>query len=144
MKHTFTFDGQELTFSAPDNAAESAKRIITDLLSKAGFINIEFDDIKDILDGARDVAIGEGTASGENRCADAARKAIEHIMDADRLIVSVQSSPDVTLAELADAAEMVGESVDPTAQLIWAHVIDESLGDSVKVSVIAASFDMEI
>ena len=143
MKHTLTFDGQDITFDVQDGRAEAVEGIITSLLSGEGFISLEFDDVKDILDGARDVTCGEGTASGENRCADAARKAIEHITGADRLIVSVQSSPEVTLAELADAAEMVGESVDPTAQLIWAHVIDESLGDSVKVSVIAGTFDTE-
>ena len=143
MRHVLTFDGQEIAFDAQEKDAEIIKRIITDLMTCTGFVNLDLDDVKEIVDGAENVVAGEGTASGENRCADAAREAVKNIYGVNRLLVEVKSGPEVTLMELADAAEMVHETVDPTATLIWGHVIDEAVGDAVSVSVIAGSFAVD-
>ena len=140
MKQVLTFDGQEIAFNAQEKDAELIKRIINDMITGEGFVNIELDDVKAILDGADNVYAGEGIASGEDRCADAAREAVKNIFNANRILVEVKCSPEVTLSELADAAEMVHEALDPTAELVWGHVIDETMGDDVKVSVIAAVF----
>ena len=143
MKHTLTIEGTDITFEASERDAEALMRIINDLLSDNGVVSIDAQDVKEILDVAERITVGEGTASGEGRCAAAARKAVENVMSANRLLVEVKSGPEITLMELADAAEMVHETVDPVAPIIWGHVIDESIGDSVNVSVAAVSFAVE-
>ena len=138
MKHTLNVDGQEIAFNAQDKDAELIKRIITDLLTHDGFVNLDVDDVKAIVDGAENVVTGEGTASGENRCSDAAHEAVKNIKDAKKLLVAVTTGPEITLAEMVGAATAVMEVPDPDAVLVWGHVIDEAMGDAVKVSVVAA------
>ena len=138
MKYTLNFDGQEIAFNAQEKDAETIKKIITDLLTSAGFVNIDPEDVKAIVGGAENVAAGEGTASGENRCSDAAREAAKNLKGAKKLLVSVASGPDIALAEMAGAAAAVQEVADEDAELIWGHVIDEAMGDAVRVSVVAA------
>ena len=138
MKYTLNFDGQDITFNAQEKDAQAITRIITDLLTLEGFVNLDVEDVKAIVDGAENVGAGEGTASGENRCSDAATQAVKDIKGAKKLLVSVMSGVDVTLTELTDAAMAVQEAADPDAELIWGHVIDEAMGDAVKVSVVAA------
>ena len=137
MRHTLNIYGQEIAFNAQEKDAELIKRIITDMMTGEGFFSLNLYDVKYVLDGAENVAAGEGTALGEDRCALAARKAVENIFSANRVIVEVKSGPEVALSELADAADMVQEAVDSTTAFLG-HVIDESIGDAVKVSVIAA------
>ena len=122
----------------PVQDAETIKKIITGLIEGTGFVNIEPDDVKAIVDGAENVAAGEGTASGENRCADAANEAVKNIKGAKKLLVCITSGPDIALAEMTSAAMAVMEVSDPDAELVWGHVIDEAMGDAVKVSVAAA------
>ena len=138
MKYTVNFDGQEIAFNAQDKDAEAIKRIITDLITGEGFVNIEADDVKEIVDGAENLVAGEGTASGENRCSDAAHEAVKNIKGAKKLLVAVTTGPDIALAEMMGAAMAVQEASDPDAELVWGHVIDEAMGDAVKVSVVAA------
>ena len=138
MKHTLTFDGQEIAFNAQEKDAEAIKKIITGLLEGMGFVSLEADDVKAIVDGAENVIAGEGTASGENRCADAAHEAVKDIKGAKKLLVCITSGPDIALAEMTSAATAVMEASDPDAELVWGHVIDEAMGDAVKVSVVVA------
>lgn len=138
MKHTLTFDGQDITFDVQDGSAEAVTRIATDLLKKEGFVNLDFGDVKAILDGAENVTASEGTASGTDRCKLAAQEAAKGIKGAKRLMIEVKTSPEITLFEMSDAANVLMETCDEDAQVIWGHVIDEALGDSVKVSVAAA------
>ena len=138
MKHTLTFDGQDITFDVQDGSAEAVTRIATGLLKKEGFVNLDFCDVKAILDGAKNVTVSEGTASGTDRCKLAAQEAAKGIKGAKRLMIAVKTSPDITLAEMADAAEVIAAASDPDAVLIWGHTIDEALGDKVQVSVAAA------
>ena len=107
-------------------------------MTSTGFVNLDPEDVKAIVDGAENVAVGEGTASGENRCSDAAREAVRNLKGAKRLLVSVASGPEIGLAEMAGAAGAVQEAVDEDSELIWGHVIDEAMGDAVRVSVVAA------
>lgn len=138
MKYTLNFDGQEIAFNAQEKDAELIKKIITDLLTSTGFVNLDPEDVKAIVGGAENVAAGEGTASGENRCSDAARESAKNLKGAKRLLVSVTSGPEIALAEMAGAAAAVQEVADEDAELIWGHVIDEAVGDAVRVSVVAA------
>ena len=138
MKYTLNFDGQEITFNAQEKDAELIKKIITDLLASTGFVNLDPEDVKATVDGAENVAAGEGTASGENRCSDAAREAVRNLKGANRLLVCVASGPEIALAEMSGAAAAVQEVADDDTELIWGHVIDEAMGDAVRVSVAAA------
>ena len=138
MKYTVNFDGQDIAFSAQEKDSEAIKRIITDLLTHEGFVNLYIDDVKAIVDGEENIAASVGTASGENRCSDAANEAVKNIKGAKKLLVSVTSGPEITLAEMIPAAMAVQEAYDSDAELIWGHVIDEAMGDAVKVSVVAA------
>ncbi len=101
-------------------------------------MNLEAEDVKAIVDGAENVVAGEGTASGENRCSDAAHEAVKNLKGAKKLLAAVTSGLEITLAELTGAAMAVTEAADSDAELIWGHVIDEAMGDAVKVSVVAA------
>ena len=138
MKYTVNFDGQEIAFNAQEKDSEAIKRIITDLITGEGFVNIEADDVKEIVDGAENLVAGEGTASGENRCSDAAHEAVKNIKGAKKLLVCITSGPDIALAEMMGASMAVQKASDPDAVLVWGHVIDEAMGDAVKVSVAAA------
>ena len=138
MKHTLTFDGTDITFEAEEKDVETITRVIMDLLTKEGFVNIDADDVKNVVDGAGRVVAGEGTASGETRCKDAALQAMKDIDDAKAFILNVTTSPEISLGEIIEATEVLMEKADPEAQIIWGHIIDESLGDSVRVSIIAA------
>ena len=109
MKHTLEFGGREISFDASEQDAQVITRIITGLIDGMGFVNLEADDVKAIIDGAESLAVGEGTASGENRCADAANEAMKNIKGAKKLLVSVASGADVTLAEMVGAAMAVQE-----------------------------------
>ena len=109
-----------------------------DLLTKEGFVKIDADDVKNVVDGAGRVVAGEGTASGVKRCSDAALQALKDIDNAKAFILNITTSPEFSLGEMTEATEVLLEKSDPEAQIIWGHVIDESLGDSVKVSIIAA------
>ena len=137
MKYTLNFDGQEITFNAQEKDADTIKKIITDLMTGSGFVKLDIDDVKAIVDGAENVIAGEGTASGKNRCGDAAREAVKNLKSAKKLLVSVTTGLEITLAEMMGAATAVEEVSDPDAELVWGHVIDEAVGDAVKVSVVA-------
>ena len=138
MKHTLNIEGTEITFEAKDKDAELIKKIVADLLTLYGFVNLDAEDVKAIVDGEENLVAGEGTASGENRCAAAGSDAVKNIKGAKKLLAAVKTSPEVTLTEMMDAAMAVQEAADPDAVLIWGHVVDEALGDSVRVSVVAA------
>ena len=138
MTYTLNFDGQDISFNAQEKDAQAIKKIINDLLTGSGFVNLEAEDVKAIVDGEENIVAGEGTASGENRCSDAAHEAVKNLKGAKKLLVAVTSGLDVALSELTGAAMAVAEVVDPDAELIWGHVIDEAMGDAVKVSVVAA------
>ena len=69
MKHTLNIEGTEITFEAKDKDAELIKKIVADLLTLDGFVNLDAEDVKAIVDGEENLVAGEGTASGKNRCA---------------------------------------------------------------------------
>lgn len=137
MKHTLTIDGREISFEASDADFEAITRIINDITSKDGFVEIDADDVKNILDGAERVFFGEGTSSSEDRCSDAASAAMKDIKDTKRLLISVATGPEIDLMELTMTADAIAQASDPEAEVVWGHVIDEAMNDAVKVSVIA-------
>ncbi|MBQ7155901.1 MAG: hypothetical protein IJR85_10165 [Synergistaceae bacterium] len=138
MTQTLTFEGTEISFEASEADAPNIKRIITDLIEKEGFVNIDVDDVKSIVDGEANVVAGEGIGTGDERCSDAALEAVKVIKGAKKLLLAITTGPEISLMEMTGAAMAVEEAADPDASVIWGHVIDEAMGDSVKVSVVAA------
>ncbi len=120
---------------------------ITDLITTPGLINVDFADVKTVMSGAGSALMGIGSARGEDRALGAARMAVESplleasIDGAHGVLLSIAGGQDLGLFEINDAAQLVSEAVHPEANIIFGTVIDDTLGDEVRVTVIAAGFD---
>ena len=120
---------------------------ITDLITTPGLINLDFADVKSVMSGAGSALMGIGSARGENRAVEAAEAAIsspllEQSMDGARgVLLSIAGGSDLGLFEINDAAQLVTDAAHPEANIIFGAVIDDALGDEVRVTVIAAGFD---
>ncbi len=134
-------------FRSADQVLLSGVQGITDLITTPGLINLDFADVKSVMSGAGSALMGIGSARGENRARAAAEIAIaspllEASMDgAHGVLLSIYGGSDLGLFEINDAASLVAESAHPDANIIFGAVIDDTLGDEVKVTVIAAGFD---
>ncbi|MBO0847893.1 MAG: cell division protein FtsZ [Pseudonocardia sp.] len=134
-------------FRSADEVLLSGVQGITDLITTPGLINLDFADVKSVMSGAGSALMGIGSARGEGRAVQAAGKAInspllEASMDgAHGVLLSVAGGSDLGLFEINEAASLVQEAAHPDANIIFGTVIDDSLGDEVRVTVIAAGFD---
>jgi cell division protein FtsZ len=119
---------------------------ITDLITVPGLVNLDFADVRTIMRDAGSALMGIGSASGDNRAAEAATAAVsspllETTLDgATGVLLNITGGPDVGLFEVNEAAEVVTSHADPNANVIFGAVIDESMGDAVRVTVIATGF----
>ena len=133
-------------FSNADGVLSQGTQGITDLITVPGVINLDFADVKTIMKQAGTAMMGIGTASGDNRSVDAAQQAISSpllessIDGATRVLLSIAGSKDLGIQEINDAADLVANAVDPEANIIFGTVVDESLGDQVRITVIATGF----
>jgi len=120
---------------------------ITDLITTPGLINLDFADVKSVMQGAGSALMGIGSARGEERAMEAATAAISSplleasIEGAHGVLLSVSGGSDLGLFEINEAARMVSDAAHPDANIIFGAVIDDTLGDEVRVTVIAAGFD---
>ncbi len=134
-------------FRSADQVLLSGVQGITDLITTAGLINLDFADVKSVMSGAGSALMGIGSARGEDRAVEAARMAVsspllEASIDGARgVLLSVSGGSDLGLFEINEAARLVSESAHPDANIIFGAVIDDALGDEVRVTVIAAGFD---
>ncbi len=134
-------------FRSADEVLLSGVQGITDLITTPGLINLDFADVKSVMSGAGSALMGIGSARGEGRAIQAAEKAInspllEASMDgAHGALLSIAGGSDLGLFEINEAASLVQESAHPDANIIFGTIIDDSLGDEVRVTVIAAGFD---
>jgi len=134
-------------FKEADNVLRQGVQGITDLITIPGLINLDFADVRTIMANSGSALMGIGTASGENRAVDAAEQAIasplleESIDGATGILLSISGGNDLGLFELNEAAEVVSAAADESANIIFGSVVDESLGDSVRITVIATGFD---
>ncbi len=134
-------------FRSADEVLLSGVQGITDLITTPGLINLDFADVKSVMSGAGSALMGIGSARGEGRAVQAAEKAInspllEASMDgAHGVLLSIAGGSDLGLFEINESATLVQESAHPEANIIFGTVIDDSLGDEVRVTVIAAGFD---
>ncbi len=120
---------------------------ITDLITTPGLINLDFADVKSVMHSAGSALMGIGSARGENRAVEAAEKAISSplleagIDGAHGVLLSVSGGSDLGLFEINEAARLVADAAHPDANIIFGAVIDDTLGDEVRVTVIAAGFE---
>ena len=120
---------------------------ISDLIAVPAMINLDFADVKTIMREKGLAHMGIGNASGEKRAAEAARQAIESplletsINGARGVLMNITGGPDLSLLEVNEAAELIGENVDPEANIIFGADIDEAMGDALRITVIATGFD---
>jgi len=134
-------------FKAADQVLLSGVQGITDLITTPGLINLDFADVKSVMSGAGSALMGIGTARGDDRSVAAAEMAISSplleasIDGAHGVLLSIQGGSDLGLFEINEAAQLVANSAAPDANIIFGAVIDDALGDEVRVTVIAAGFD---
>ena len=134
-------------FKSADQVLLSGVQGITDLITTPGLINLDFADVKSVMQGAGSALMGIGSASGEDRAVKAAELAIASplleasIDGAHGVLLSIQGGSDLGLFEINEAARLVQEVAHPDANIIFGAVIDDALGDEARVTVIAAGFD---
>ena len=134
-------------FRSADEVLLNGVQGITDLITTPGLINVDFADVKGIMSGAGTALMGIGSARGEGRSLKAAEIAInspllEASMEgAQGVLMSIAGGSDLGLFEINEAASLVQDAAHPDANIIFGTVIDDSLGDEVRVTVIAAGFD---
>ena len=134
-------------FKSADQVLLSGVQGITDLITTPGLINLDFADVKSVMQGAGSALMGIGSARGEDRAIQASELAISSplleasIDGAYGVLLSIQGGSDLGLLEIHEAARLVQEAAHPEANIIFGAVIDDALGDEVRVTVIAAGFD---
>jgi cell division protein FtsZ len=134
-------------FKSADQVLLSGVQGITDLITTPGLINLDFADVKSVMSGAGSALMGIGSARGDNRAVAAAELAIaspllEASMEgAHGVLLSISGGSDLGLFEINEAASLVADSAHVEANIIFGAVIDDALGDEVRVTVIAAGFD---
>ena len=134
-------------FGKADDVLRQGIKGISDLIQIPGLINLDFADVKTIMTEQGDALMGIGIATGENRAADAAKMAINSplletsIDGAKGILLNISGSANLSLFEINEAAEIISDAADPDANIIFGSVIDESLGDSVQVTVVATGFN---
>lgn len=134
-------------FGLADGVLRQAVRGIADIVTLPGLINVDFADVRAIMQSKGVALMGTGQAHGENRALEAVQRAISSplleeasIQGAKALLVNVTGSPDVTLYEISEAMNLIHDSADPEANIIFGAVIDERLSGAIKITVIATNF----
>lgn len=138
------------SFKKADDVLRQGVQGISDLITIPGLINLDFADISTIMVDKGLAHMGVGVGKGDNRAQDAAREAISSplletsIIGATGVLLNVTGGSDLSLLEINEAAQIVQEEADPDANIIFGAVIDESLNDEIRITVIATGFDSEV
>ena len=133
-------------FKMADDVLRQGVQGITDLITIPGLVNLDFADVRTIMSEAGSALMGIGVASGEHRATEAARHAVSSpllessIEGATGILLNVTGGPDIGLFEVNEAAEVVTSAADQNANVIFGAVIDDALGDEIRVTVIATGF----
>ncbi len=138
------------TFKRADDVLLQAVKGISDLINIRGLINLDFADIRTVMSAKGMAIMGAGSASGKNRAVEAASAAISSpllenisIEGATGIILNVTGGPDLSLAEVNEASTLITEAAHEDAEIIFGAVIDETMGDEVRVTVIATGFGLD-
>jgi cell division protein FtsZ len=133
-------------FRMADDVLRQGVQGITDLITVPGLVNLDFADVRTIMRGAGSALMGIGIASGDSRAAEAARSAVSSpllessIEGATGILLNITGGPDIGLFEVNEAAEVVTSAADANANVIFGAVIDDAMGEEVRVTVIATGF----
>ena len=137
-------------FKKADEILLHSVKGITDLIMMPGLVNLDFADVRTTMGKAGMAIMGIGIASGENRAVEAAERAISHplledisISGAKGVLMNITSTSDLTMEEMTEASERIYSEVGEDAEIIWGAVIEDSLGDEMRVTVIATGIDSE-
>lgn len=142
-KHTSIIEA----FKIADDVLRQGVQGISDLIAVPGLINLDFADVKTIMKDAGSALMGIGTANGENRAKEAAQSAISSplletsIEGAKGVLLNITGGASLGLFEVNEAAEIIAQAADPEGNIIFGAVIDESMDEDVRVTVIATGFD---
>src|SRR3954467_2913586 len=139
------------SFRVADDVLRQAVQGISDLITVPGLINLDFADVKSIMQGMGMALMGAGRATGENRAIEATQQAISSplleeatIQGAKGVLINITGGNDLTLYEVNEASSIIREAADDNANIIFGAVIDETMRDEMKITVIATGFDKEI
>jgi cell division protein FtsZ len=133
-------------FRMADDVLRQGVQGITDLITVPGLVNLDFADVRTIMREAGSALMGIGVASGDNRASEAARSAVSSpllessIEGATGILLNITGGPDIGLFEVNEAAEVVTSAADANANVIFGAVIDDAMGEEVRVTVIATGF----
>ncbi len=134
-------------FQIADDVLQQAVQGISDLITIPGEVNVDFADVKSVMSGMGMALMGTGIAKGENRALEAAQRAISSplleetsVQGALGVLLNISGGRDLTLHEVDEAARVIADAVDPSANIITGMVVDETLEDEMKVTVIATGF----
>lgn len=138
-------------FKMADDILHDSVKGITDLIMNPGLINLDFKDVETVMSKKGMAIMGIGTASGENRAIEAAEKAISHplledvsITGAQKVLMNITCNSDLTMEETMEASERISSEIgDEEVEIIWGTAVDESLGDEMRVTVIATGIGEE-
>lgn len=138
------------SFKIVDDVLRQGVQGISDLITKPGVVNVDFADVRTIMANSGSALMGIGISAGENRAADAARAAINSpllelsIDGAKGVLFNVSGSSDLTMLEINEAANIITESIDPNAKVIFGAVVDDSIKKGeVQITVVATGFDAD-
>ena len=134
-------------FRVVDSVLSQGVQGISDIITVPGLINVDFADVKTIMKNAGSALMGIGTGVGDNRAQMAARAAVSSplleisIEGAKGILFNITGGPDMTMAEVDEAARIISEAADADANIIFGSTLDEKLIDQMKITVIATGFD---
>jgi len=134
-------------FKISDSVLGEGVQGISDLITTPGLINVDFADVKSIMQNSGTALMGIGSASGDNKAAKAAREAISSpllevsIQGAKGILFNITSGKDLTMKDVSEAADVISKTADPDANIIFGTTIDDSMTDEIKLTVIATGFD---
>jgi len=137
-------------FQIADDVLRQGIAGISDLITKPGVINLDFADVKTIMQDAGSALMAIGYGEGADRCVSAAREAIEspllemNIQGAKGVLYNISGGPNLTLFETSEAADVIRAAADEDAEIIYGTSIDDSLGDAVMITLIATGFDERV
>lgn len=137
-------------FKKADEVLLHSVKGVTDLIMMPGLVNLDFADVRTTMSKAGLALMGSGVARGENRAVEAAQRAISHplledisIAGARGVLMNITSGPDLTMAEMTEASDLIYDEVGDEADIIWGAVLDETIGDEFRVTVIATGIGSE-
>ena len=136
-------------FAIVDDVLRQAVQGISDLIVTPGIVNVDFADVKAIMENTGSALMGIGRATGEDRAIEAAKAAVNSpllelsIDGAKGILFNITGGPDLSMYEIDEAAKIITEAADPDANIIFGSIVDESMSGEVKITVIATGFDEE-